>query len=192
MKVRAPLVRNLLVLAFTGAGISLGACAVEFDGYVFDDDKFAEAKVGECLAFCTDQEEICGFEDERRYASKEDCLSLCSGYFENELECRIAHLDFAIEDPETHCPHTTEDGDNTCPDARSNSCDRFCLRVEVACPFDEEGNGVYQSGSACDDACADFSEGALECRFIELGRAESGNASSCPELLPTDSKCSED
>lgn len=173
-------------LLFVFAPVS--ACAVDFDGYIFDDEKLAEEEGGECIKFCDDQEEICGFDQEFRYASKDDCLMLCSGYFENELSCRIEHLEFAIDGPVTHCPHTIEDGGNTCPDAHPRSCGRFCLRASAACPFDEGEDGVYPSGSACEDACATFSESGLECRFIELSKSEE-DASECENLLPGSEAC---
>lgn len=195
-----PLARSLpAVLLFALAPAS--ACSVDFDGYVFDDDKLAEEEGGdgdkappvaseECVQFCNDQEEICGFEEELRYESKSDCLTLCAGYFEEELECRIDHVDFARDSPGTHCPHTIEDGGNTCPNAHPRSCDRLCLRISVACPFDEGEDGVYPSASACDDACAAFGENGRECRFIELGKAEE-DASECENLLPGSAACAD-
>lgn len=187
------------VLLFALAPAS--ACSVDFDGYVFDDKKLAEEEGGdgdkaspvasvECVQFCDDQEEICGFEEERRYESKNDCLTLCAGYFESELSCRITHLDFARDGAATHCPHTIEDGGNTCPDARTTSCDRFCLRANVACPFNDDAGDVYPSARACNDACAAFGDEGLECRFIELGKAEE-NASECENLLPGSAACAE-
>lgn len=187
----------------------LSACGVDFDGYVFDDEKLAETKGDggdsggdgdgdgdgdavppspECLQFCADQEQTCGFGEEIGYESEEECLSLCSGYYPVELDCRITHLGFASADPEngaeTHCPHTKEDGGNTCPDARPFSCGRFCLVAGLACPFGESEDGVYENSDACEQACDDFSADELECRFVELGKAEDGDTSRCENLLP--------
>jgi hypothetical protein len=196
----------LTLLALFG-GITAGACGVDFDGYVFDDELLAEANgqggdggdgdgdessppSQECLDFCDDQEETCGFGEAISYESRAQCLTLCAGYFPAEMSCRVLHLGFASANPEnseyaeTHCPHTKEDGGNTCPDARPFSCDRFCLRTSEACPFDADGEGVYAGSGACEDACDAFGVNGLECRFVELGLAEEGDDSRCANLLP--------
>lgn len=173
--------------------VSLTACSVDFDGYTFDDDLLAEEEAkdkppegvsGRCIDFCDSQEETCGFGNSFTYASKDECFTLCEGYFDAELECRETHLDFATNDAETHCPHTIEDGGaGVCPDARPTSCDRFCLRAGQACEFDDGEAGVYPNFGACRDACDAFGEDGLECRFVELGKAEEGDASKCANLL---------
>ncbi len=177
------------------------ACAVDFEGYTFDDDALAELESRDeppegtserCIEFCDNQEEICGFGMEGTYESKSDCFALCSGYFDIELDCRENHLDFARSGPETHCPHTVEDGGGQCPDAQTTSCDRYCLRAEEACGFDEDDSGLFPNFGGCRDACEEFADNELECRFGELGRAEEGETERCLDLRPdAGTRCSD-
>ncbi len=175
--------------------LSVSACSVDLDGFVYDDDKLAEAQgegdddpivSQECIDFCDGAEEICGFGTSIGYETRRDCLELCDGYFPTELDCRVTHLGFAEDVPENHCPHTLEDGGGQCPDAQVNSCDRFCLRAESACSFAEGDDERFGGRNLCQEACESFSGNGLECRFVELGKAENGSAEACRELLPDD------
>ena len=66
-----------------------------------------------CDDFCAGEEIICTG-DLQPYASAADCLTECNGYARgtvgdtmgNTLDCRIYHLNAAMANAVTHCPHT--------------------------------------------------------------------------------------
>lgn len=66
-----------------------------------------------CDDFCAGEEIICAG-DLQPYASAVDCLTECNGYARgtagdtmgNTLDCRIYHLNAAMANAVTHCPHT--------------------------------------------------------------------------------------
>jgi hypothetical protein len=181
-----------VLLTTTLLTLLLGAlgCAVDFEDYVFDDDALEQVQgegtggteaASECETFCQDSPDTCPFGTNLGYTSEAVCLSLCEGYSDEELECRIVHLRFAGDDPDVHCPHTLEDGGGTCPDARPDQCETFCLDSAITCPFGQE-NG-YLDAEECSSLCAGYSPEELECRLVHLVFAEDDQATHCKHTL---------
>jgi hypothetical protein len=207
MKARkSPLV--LLSLLFL---LGAAACSVDLDDFVYDDELLEEAQgdgdgdgdtggsngdgdgdgdgdgsggrvaLSECELFCADSAVVCPFGGEDGYASVLECVTLCGGYSEGELSCRVEHIGLAETNPVTHCPHTLEDGGGVCPDARPTECELFCADSAVACPFG--GANGYASESECLNLCDGYSEAEMSCRVEHIGLAETNPITHCPHTL---------
>lgn len=197
---------SLSMVAFLGGS---AACSVDFEDYVFDDEALEEAQgdgdgdgdtggtsgdgdgdgdgsggrgiLSECELFCGDSAVVCPFGGEDGYATPLECLNLCQGYSDDELDCRVEHIGLAETNPVTHCPHTLEDGGGVCPDASPTECELFCGDSAVTCPFG--GVDGYASESECLSLCDGYSEEQRTCRIEHIGLAESNPRTHCPHTL---------
>lgn len=77
------------------------------------------------------------------------------------------------------------DGDGSGGRAEGNEndafCPQFCADSAVVCPFGAELG--YADEDQCTSACATFDSTALECRLVELGKAEGDPEQHCPATL---------
>ncbi len=184
-----------------------GACSVDFDGFVYNDDQFKDAQdnlggspgdgdtggdgdtdTGDepssfCLQLCDDSEELCPYGTDLGYKDRNECLSVCKGLPVSALECRLVELLSADEDPETHCPATLEDGGGVCE--ALDPCYGFCNDASEICRFGEEGG--YADEADCLDSCSQYDEKQLKCRITHLGFAADKDGKDakthCPHTL---------
>jgi hypothetical protein len=77
-----------------------------------------------CQQFCEAEEIVCAG-DLQQYDNLAGCLSACTTYVRgtpgdttgNTLDCRIYHLNAAMDNATVHCPHTSETPTDFCIDA---------------------------------------------------------------------------
>ena len=112
-----------------------------------------------CETYCELANNVCTDKNAIPF-SDDGCLADCSWFPEGDdgdvdvdsLYCRLYHLDAAIGDPETHCPHASPHGGGMCTDAVWNDGD-CCEPADgmVGCGDDEVEACVCAEDAYCCD-----------------------------------------
>lgn len=70
-----------------------------------------------CQMFCADYITTCGAGGANDYGDEAGCVQSCEMYSQDELDCRVEHLGYAMDDgtPDSvHCGHANRDGGGVC------------------------------------------------------------------------------
>ena len=110
-----------------------------------------------CIDYCTQALDSCTGTN-AIHTDFPTCIDTCAEYPDlgidgeprgDTVQCRIYHLGLAAEvDPETHCPHASTEGGDTCVGAAP--CNSYCGAVLENCTG---SNLVFADAETCLSAC---------------------------------------
>lgn len=185
---------RLLKLALVAGTLMTSACIFTAD----------EATDPECETYCDASLDACRGGN-AVFDSRAQCLDECSGInrgsqFDNKkgntLICRVTHLQFALEDPGTHCPHSGPEPIAPCIDQPPTACERYCAQFIESCSG--PGIDVYTDRDDCLAQCNTFTPGSagevgdtLACRTDTLFSPPSNLSpvDQCKEAGPASTIC---
>jgi len=161
------------------------------------DGETAGVERATCENYCAFVEGHCE-DDLVQYAAVPTCRAVCETFelgmpgqmFGPNLECRSYHVQLALEDPITHCPHAGPAGRGACGDP----CQNFCAIAAQLCP------ASYDSPESCLSACAMFSPDppynanvlsgdSYSCRLAHLMLAATQEVPHCTHIVPMSDVC---
>lgn len=163
-----------------------------------------EATDPECETYCDASLDACRGAN-AVFDSRSQCLDECSGINRgtqadnkkgDTLICRITHLEFALEDPATHCPHSRPEPTSPCIDQPATPCERYCAQFIESCS--SPGIDVYTDRDDCLAQCNTFTPGesgavgdTLACRTDTLFSppADLSPVDQCKEAGPESTIC---
>lgn len=157
-----------------------------------------------CEAYCNLTAKACTAGNALSFSDYPTCFSICNTTYDQSgktlpldtsgatVQCKIYHATVASNsstNAATHCPHTSQSGENVC----GSWCDNYCfLANRTGCT----GQNAYASASDCQAFCAEIPHGTfsdtsgntIECRTYHWGVAStsvSAGVTHCPHGTPS-------